>query len=179
MCSSVPGRDRTANHQCTPGMSGAPLTRDGSRIPWVVWQQHSDRMGTALGLQTAFSILTLAKSAGTYVVVVSLSQITRPLGHRRTGCDGIENLRSRIVQESTIISTSQSFRQDIVSSLPYRETSCPLEKMSRYTFSYVDEDLYFIEVWPQPGSIGFRRPDPCHLFSFTGDATATIHICSI
>lgn len=61
----------------------------------------------------------------------------------------IENPRSRIVRESTVIFTSQVFRQDIVSSLPYRETSCPLEKMSRSTFSYVEEDLYFIEVWLQ------------------------------
>jgi len=67
-------------------------------------------------------------------------------------CDGtvhprnVENLKSRIVQEPTVIFASQIFRQDIVSSLPYREILCPLERMSQNTLSYVDEDLYFIEV---------------------------------
>ena len=75
----------------------------------------------------------------------------------------IENPKSRIVREPTIILTSQVFRQDIVSSLPYRETSCPLENMPQRTISYVGEDLYFIEVWLQPCCVVFRPPDPCCL----------------
>ncbi|KAF9653497.1 hypothetical protein BDM02DRAFT_1549672 [Thelephora ganbajun] len=67
-------------------------------------------------------------------------------------CDGmvdphsVGSLESRIVQEPTVLFTSEVVRQDIVSSLPYRETPCLLENMSQTTFSYVDEDLYFIEV---------------------------------
>lgn len=75
----------------------------------------------------------------------------------------IGSFKSRIVREPTVISTSQVFRQDVFSSLPYRETSCPLEKMSQNTFSCVDEDLHFIEVGPQPCSIVFCRPDACCL----------------
>ena len=71
----------------------------------------------------------------------------------------IRNRKSRIVQEPTVIFNSHVFRQNIVSSLPYRETLCPLEKMSRSTFSYVDEDLYFIEVWLQPCCVVFHRPN--------------------
>lgn len=62
----------------------------------------------------------------------------------------VENPRSRIVREPTVIFTSQILRQNIVSSLPYRETSCPLENMTQSTSSYVDEDLYFIEVRLKP-----------------------------
>ena len=90
----------------------------------------------------------------------------------------IENLRSRIVREPTVIFTSQVFRQNIVSSLPYRETLFRLENMSQNTVSYVDEDLYFIEVRLQPYSCRFRRPDHCYI-QFHRNGTATIHICSI
>lgn len=62
----------------------------------------------------------------------------------------VQSLESRIVREPTVVFTSEAVRQKIVSSLPYRETPCSLENMSQSTFSYVDEDLYFIEVWPQP-----------------------------
>jgi len=91
----------------------------------------------------------------------------------------VEGLRSRIVREATVIFTSQVFRQNIVSSLPYRETPCPLENMSQSTFSYVDEDLYFIEVWLQSCLHHFRSPDYCCHIQFHRIGTATIHVCSI
>lgn len=91
---------------------------------------------------------------------------------------GRENPKSRIVRDPTVMFTGHIFRQDTVSSLPYRETSCLLEGMSRTTFSCVDEDLYFIEVWPQP-------PHPRSVvltfivIQFHRNLAATIHICSI
>jgi len=91
----------------------------------------------------------------------------------------ITNPRSRIIWEPTVISTGQVFRQNIVSSLPYRETSCPLRNMSQNTVSYVDENLYFIEVWVQPCSRRFRRPDHCCCIQFHRNGTVTTHICSI
>jgi len=91
----------------------------------------------------------------------------------------ITNPKSRIIREPTVIFTGQVFRQNIVSSLPYRETSCPLGNMSQNTVSYVDEDLYFIEVWLQPCFHCFRRPDHCCYIQFHRSGTATIHICSI
>lgn len=78
----------------------------------------------------------------------------------------VESPKSRIVREPTIISSSEVTRRDIVSSLPYRETLCALENMSQTTLSYVDEDLYFVEVCPRPCSIIFHLPDYC-LRSFT------------
>lgn len=58
----------------------------------------------------------------------------------------LESPKSRIVREPTIISVGEVIRQNIVSSLPYRETLCAPENMSQNTLSYVDEDLYFVEV---------------------------------
>jgi len=91
----------------------------------------------------------------------------------------IETLESRIVQEPTVIPTSEAVRQDIFSSLPYRETSCSLQNMSRSTFCYVYEDLHFVEVRPQPRCFVFRHPDFYCLIQFQRTGTATIHICSI
>jgi hypothetical protein len=59
---------------------------------------------------------------------------------------GVDGLSSRIVREPTIIFTSEAVRQNIASSLPYRETFCLVENMSQNTLSYVDEDLYLVEV---------------------------------
>jgi hypothetical protein len=84
MYSSTPGRVRTANHQCTLGVNGVHLIRGGSRIPRVALRRQFNRTGTASGSQIASLILTLVKLAGIYVVVASLTRITRPLRHRRT-----------------------------------------------------------------------------------------------
>ena len=80
--------------------------------------------------------------------------LLRPLPHH------VESLKSRIVREPTVISAGQVVRQNIISSLPYRETLCTLENMSQNTLSYVDEDLYFVEVCPRSCSIVFRSSDP-------------------
>ena len=79
------------------------------------------------------------------------SLASRALEGRSGGVVGPHNAKSpksRIVREPTVVFTSEVIRQDIVSSLPYRETLCLLENMSQSTFSYVDEDLYFVGVWP-------------------------------
>jgi hypothetical protein len=67
----------------------------------------------------------------------------------RDGVTLVDDPRSRIVQEPTIIFTSEVVRQDIVSSLPYRDTFCMPENASQSTLSYVAEDLYFMEVCSQ------------------------------
>jgi len=91
----------------------------------------------------------------------------------------VETPRSRIVREPTVVSISEAVRQDIFSSLPYRETSCPLENMSQSTFCYVYEDLYFVEVRVRPCCSVFRHPDFYCLIQFHRTGTATVHICSI
>lgn len=96
-----------------------------------------------------------------------------------TGSPYEESPKSRIIREPTIMSTSGTLRQDIVSSLPYRETLCTLEHMSQSTFSYVDEGLYFVEVCLQPSCIIFHRNDTRRFIQFHDSGTATIHICTI
>ena len=91
----------------------------------------------------------------------------------------LESLKSRIVREPTVISISEVVRQDIVSSMPYRETLCTLENMSQTTLSYVDEDLYFVEVCLRPRSTSFRRPDSRSFAKLHRNGTATIRICAI
>jgi hypothetical protein len=90
-----------------------------------------------------------------------------------------ESPNSRVVQEPTIVSTSEVVRQDVVSSLPYRETLFTSENMSQTTLSYVDEDLYFVEVCPRPSSIVPRRPDSRCSTKLHRNGTATIRICTI
>ena len=79
----------------------------------------------------------------------------------------VENPKSRIVREPTVVSAGEVVRQEIVSWLPYRETSCVLEDMSQTALSYVDEDLYFVEVRPQPRSIAFAVLTPVVFWRFT------------
>ena len=92
---------------------------------------------------------------------------------------GVENLSSRIVREPTVIFTSEAVRQNIVSSLPYRETLCVVENMSQSALSYVDEDLYFIEVCLRSCCISFSRADPRCLVKLHRNGTATIRVCTI
>ena len=67
----------------------------------------------------------------------------------RDGSVDEESPKSRVVREPSIVFASKVVRQNIVSSLPYRVTSCTLENMpSKNTLSYVDEGLYFVEVCP-------------------------------
>ena len=87
--------------------------------------------------------------------------------------------KSRIVREPTVIPTSEVVRRDIYSSLPYRETLCPLGNMPQNTFGYVYEDLYFVEVLLQPCRSTPQYPDSRSLIQSHRSGTATIHICSI
>jgi hypothetical protein len=91
----------------------------------------------------------------------------------------VETLKSRIVREPTVISASEAVRQDVFSSLPYREIPCPLEKMTQSTFCYVHEDLHFVEVRLRPGCFVFRYLDFYCFIQFHRTGTATIHVCSI
>jgi hypothetical protein len=89
----------------------------------------------------------------------------------------VESPESHIVREPTVVSASEVVRRDITSSLPYRETRCVLENMSQTTLSYVDEDLYFVEVCPRPCII-FRRLTRYSMKPHR-NGTATIRICTI
>lgn len=91
----------------------------------------------------------------------------------------METPKSNIIREPTVISTSEVVRQDIYSSLPYRETSCLLGSMSQSTFGYTYEDLYFVEVLLRPYRSVLQHPDSSCLVQIHRPGTATIHICSI
>lgn len=91
----------------------------------------------------------------------------------------IETPKSRVIREPSVIPISEVVRQDIFSSLPYRETSCQLENMSQNTFCYVYEDLYFVEVWLQPYCFVYRHTEFYCPIQFHRTGTATIHLCSI
>jgi len=95
------------------------------------------------------------------------------------GITRYRGVKSRIVREPTVISPSEAVRQDIFSSLPYRETLCPPENMSQNVFGYVYEDLYFAEVWIRPCCFGFRHPNSCCFTQFDRTRTVTVHVCSI
>ena len=91
----------------------------------------------------------------------------------------VESSKSVIFREPTVISASDVVRQNIVSSLPYRETPCSLENMPQTTLSYVDEDVYFIEVCLQPCSTNFCLSDSSSFTKLHANGTATIRVCTV
>ena len=75
----------------------------------------------------------------------------------------METPKSNIVRQPTVISASEVVRQDIYSSLPYRETPCLLGNMSQSTFCHIHEDLYFVEVLLRPCRSVPQHPDSRYL----------------
>lgn len=104
-------------------------------------------------------------------------EVGRDISHGGSANSNNFALESRVVQEPTVVSTGDVVREEIVSSLAYRETLCVLENMSQATLSYVDEELYFIEVSPRP-CLAFRCLTR-YFMKLHRSGTATIRVCTI
>ena len=171
-----------ADRQCTPGMSGVPVTRGGSRIPWIVLLQQSNRTGTVLGLQTASLILTLTKSAGTCVI---LTQITWPLGHRRASMVVWPTLAT-YKASSPALSESPPLCSPVKLSAKRSFLRCHTERHRVHwrTCHRVPSAMlmktYTSSRYGHNPVASLRRSDLCCLVQFHRvSRTATIHICSI